>query len=53
MRVVVIGKKSSQIPTIEITEAQFEELIPKAGTALDMDEIRQEIAAGAVRKSSI
>ena len=68
MHVVVIGKKSSQMPTIDITEAQFEEQIPKAGTALpasslddlilqvsalDMDEIRQEMAADAAQQSSI
>ena len=67
MCVVVIGKKSSQMPTIDITEAQFEELIPKAGalpasslddlisqvSALDMDEIRQEIAADAARLSTL
>lgn len=39
--------------TIEIIEAQFEELILKAGTALDMDEIRKEIAADAPQESSI
>ena len=68
MCVVVLGKTSSQMPTIDITEAQFEELIPKAGTALpasslddlisqvsalDMDEIRQEIAADAPRLSTL
>ena len=55
------------MPTIDITEAQFEELIPKAGalpasslddlisqvSALDMDEIREEIAADAARLSTL